>query len=107
MRVQIPTVETPRLIERQTVHRLTPLSPNSMHRMRQSAYSLYHGGEMGWNYNHITVSGPQQDEIAAFLEREGRTAGISPTAGGITVVYARRFRSGWGRDISEHFACPA
>jgi hypothetical protein len=68
---------------------------------------------VGLSYTNITVHGPSNEAIAPYLRASGRTAYVSPTVNGITVIYERegeeRMRAlfSLAAGLSAHLACPA
>lgn len=62
---------------------------------------------MGWWYNHVTLKGPTQDDIATALHGEEFAAELSPTVRGITIAYVQKARSGLGQSLSGRFRCPS
>jgi len=51
---------------------------------------------MGNFYDTITIKGPDQAQIAAFLKAQGQSACITPTRSGVTVVACRDLQIGEG-----------
>jgi hypothetical protein len=69
---------------------------------------------MGNFYTNITLKGPLQDKVAGALAKMDRTAFVSPTVDGYTVIYDAecddqdpRIISRLTGDLSRRLACPA
>ncbi len=69
---------------------------------------------MGLFYTNVTLKGPRQDQVIAYLRREKRSAFVSPTIDEITVVYDRECEDqdtnaleALAADLSREFGCPA
>lgn len=63
---------------------------------------------MGSFYGNVTLRGPQQPAVTAYLEREGRAAYVSPTVGQATVVYdGAEGDAALAAALSRVFTCPA
>ena len=60
-------------------------------------------------YANITLQGPEQDEVVAFLKARGLVAYVSPPAKGCTVVFHEDLGSQepLAAGLSSHFRCPA
>src|SRR5687767_6406475 len=60
-------------------------------------------------YANITLQGPSQEELAAFLTRRGHVAYISPAVKGAAVVFHEDLGSqeALASELSAHFHCPA
>jgi len=60
-------------------------------------------------YANITLQGPTQSEVVAFLNAAREVAYVSPTLGGATVVYAEDFsaQENLAAELSRRFRCPA
>jgi hypothetical protein len=69
---------------------------------------------MGFFYTSVTLKGPTQEQVIAYLHERGRDAYVSPTIQGVTVVYDHACE---GQDtdliqavtagLSDTFECPA
>jgi len=63
---------------------------------------------MGSFYGNMTFRGPQQAAVAAYLDREGWAAYVSPTVGQATVIYdAAEGDAALAAALSRAFTCPA
>jgi hypothetical protein len=69
---------------------------------------------MGFFYSSVTRKGPAQDRVVNYLRQQQRDAYVSPTVGGITVVYDRECEGlkaevlhAVTSDLSRAFDCPA
>jgi hypothetical protein len=68
---------------------------------------------MGFFYTNITLKGPTQEQVLAYLRQERRQAYVSPTVAGVTVVYDRRCEDQDDTlrvltcDLSRTYLCPA
>lgn len=63
---------------------------------------------MGSFYGNITLKGPMQHQVAAYLREHGRDAYVSPTIHDITVVYDREeYDLSLAADLSGAFRCSA
>jgi len=60
-------------------------------------------------YANITVAGPSQEEVVAYLRGGGVAAYVSPTVKSATVVYHQDLASqeSLAAGLSGHFRCPA
>ena len=60
-------------------------------------------------YANITVQGPGQEELVAFLNNRGHVAYVSPVVKGCAVVFHEDLGSQeWiASELSAHFRCPA
>ena len=69
---------------------------------------------MGASYTNITLRGPNRDQIAQCLKQMKRTAYVSPTTDGFTVVFDEETENqddadlmGLASQLSAAFECPA
>lgn len=69
---------------------------------------------MGFFYTSITLKGPTQEHVIAYLRERGRDAYVSPTMQGVTVVYDHACEGqdtdliqAMTGDLSGAFDCPA
>ncbi|MGI5817831.1 MAG: hypothetical protein ACOX9R_07005 [Armatimonadota bacterium] len=69
---------------------------------------------MGSFYTNLTLHGPGQHEVAEYLASRNRQVLVSPTVGGVTVVYdalaesqEQRLLANLGRELSAQFDCAA
>ncbi len=63
---------------------------------------------MGSFYGNVTLWDPQQAAVAAYLDREGRAAYVSPTVGQATVIYdPAEGDAVLAVALSRTFNCPA
>jgi hypothetical protein len=69
---------------------------------------------MGTSYTNITLRGPDRDQVAQCLKQMKRTAYVSPTTDGYTVVYDKANDNqddadlmGLASQLSAAFECPA
>jgi hypothetical protein len=64
---------------------------------------------MSGYYANITVHGPTQKDVVAFLNGEGHPAYVAPTVKGNTVVFHEDLgaQERLAAALSTHFACPA
>jgi hypothetical protein len=69
---------------------------------------------MGFSYTSITLKGADQAPVVQYLRRLGRDAYVSPTIGGVTVVYDREAEEqdtavlqGLAEQLSRQFHVPA
>lgn len=69
---------------------------------------------MGSFYTNITLKGPQQAQVFAYLLASKRSAAVSPTFNDLTVVYDEASESlddnvifALAEDLSRQFHCPA
>lgn len=68
---------------------------------------------MGLFYTNITLKGPTQERVTAYLQQQRRDAYVSPTIAGVTVVYDRACENQDDTlrvltcDLSRTFLCPA
>src|SRR5579885_624820 len=69
---------------------------------------------MGSFYTNITLKGPSQEQVAAYLCERRRDAYVSPTINGVTIVYDREadeqlpgVLDSVSADLSSTFHCPA
>jgi hypothetical protein len=63
---------------------------------------------MGSFSGNVTLRGPQQVAVAAYLDREGRAAYVSPTVGQAAVVYdVAEGDAALAAALSRVFTCPA
>ena len=69
---------------------------------------------MGAFYTNITLRGPDREQVAQCLKQMKRTAYVSPTADGFTVVYDKETENqddadlmGLASQLSAAFECPA
>ncbi len=63
---------------------------------------------MGSSYDSITVKGPEQAQIAAFLEAMGQSAFLTPTRDSVTVVACRDLQTSQGflaHRLSKELIC--
>ena len=63
---------------------------------------------MGNFYTNITLRGPNQDQIVAYLRAEGRTTYVTPTVRGCTVVFDSEEEmslESLAATLSRHFNC--
>ena len=60
-------------------------------------------------YANITVQGPGQEEVVAFLNNRGQVAYVSPVVKGAAVVFHEELGSqeSIASELSAHFRCPA
>jgi hypothetical protein len=67
------------------------------------------------SYKNLSLMGPSAADIVALLRARARSAYVSPTSGGLTVVFDKAADedpsiaqlASLSRELSEHFSCPA
>lgn len=86
--------------------------PQGRSNVLSSLLSRYPSGVMGNFYTNITLRGPDQTKILAFLREQNRNAYVSPTVNGMTIIFDEEsdeqdvdILDTLTRDFSEALSC--